>query len=164
MHGDPILLTVGICDCTDLYHGFMEGHHITVPELTGHRYFGWHYFVPLEKPLVFRIREVRIPERHEQEALEGLGCHFFVDVHAILQLVVLHIMYPIPEDPAGPDKSYISELDQSTIEWQGKMAVWSPPTVQEVKGWMSQLLRRMDKQGLQQWLRMVSLNMQTSTA
>lgn len=158
---EPIVLNIGICSCTDLYHGAMEGHEIVVPELTGHRYFGWHYFVPLKTPLIFRMREVSIPERHEQETLKKMGCHFFVDTHLAPPsspsgwAVSLRTMHPIPEDPAGPYRCYVPELDQSGIRWCGWMQV-QPPTTQEVETGIGQLIRRMDERGLYQWLRFVS--------
>lgn len=162
-------INVGICSCTDLYHGAMEGHEVIVSELTEHRYFGWHYFVPLKTPLVFRIREVRIPERHEREVLEREGCNFFVDVHTGPKgtrygRISLMMTNPIPENPAGSDKIYAPELDASGIGWCEWMQKTWPPTVHEVEEGMSQLIRRMDEQGLYQWLGLVALNTQASVA
>jgi len=59
----PITIQVGICECTNSYHGRLKGRTLRTDR---HR---------------FRIKEVVVAEDHQGESLKNSRCHFFIDVH-----------------------------------------------------------------------------------
>jgi len=60
---EPITIRVGICECTNSYHGRLKGR-----TLRTDRYR-------------FRIKEVVVAEDHQGESIKDSGCHFFIDAH-----------------------------------------------------------------------------------
>ena len=59
----PITIRVGICECTNSYHGRLKGRTLRTDR---HR---------------FRIKEVVITEDHQRQNIKDNSCHFFIDVH-----------------------------------------------------------------------------------
>ena len=65
-------LRVGICGCTHLYHGDLEGRKWIINTLGGNA------VIPR---ITFELKEVLIPENMQTSTLLTSRCHFFVDMH-----------------------------------------------------------------------------------
>lgn len=65
------VLRVGICACTDSYHGEFSDQIWVIDTLDEKKV----------SQIILQIKEVCIPETHQQAALTSSRCHFFVDKH-----------------------------------------------------------------------------------
>ena len=144
-------LRVGICGCSQRYHGKLDGQQIVVSSLGGQA---------LPEPRVFRIEEVFVRDNRQRQVLKAARCHLFLDFH--------------PDDPGGPLtklvmnelvsngpgrgwKLYIGTAGRFTgaffdfdrkKEWRRK----KPPSPRDVVGGMQDMLQKLEPAWFSSWL------------
>lgn len=132
-------LRVGICSCSSVYRGRLEG--LTV-EVARRR---------------FRLQEVDISEGYEsRQELKQSGCHFFVDTHVErrkFEVELSQIVFTSNGRGRGW-KLYIGGVANKLrwarfLSWQAKTP---PPPNQLTREGFIRLLTRMDPKRLEHWL------------
>lgn|GEM_PF-2923695 len=143
------LLRVGICQCTKAYHGKLNGKKFTLDQITEYRYFSYHHFVDLEEPMIFVLEEVSIPEKSHHTPLKRARCHFFLDVNFQARGTPETVLSQHFIIQVGRQERYefSSVYDTGAKVYRRK----KPPYPHEIIAGMQDILRFMDKKGLERW-------------
>lgn len=138
-------IVVGICGCTDLYHGELQGQDIQIGEIP-EQGFGI--------PEILMLREQEIPERDQRKALQRLRPHFFLDAHVdvghsgryFIRLEAHHIVH-------GKTGSYLRLFSHTrTKYWNGEPSPSAEEMVSAIQGIVRVLKKRMTLEKWEAWL------------
>lgn len=132
---DIQMLRVGVCACTTLYHGELEGEQFIV------------------RGLPFLLQECVISEEGGQrDSLRENRCHFFLDVHGIgphkPNLDVTLACVDLVPTKGQRDHLFIRGLGES--RWQGDPH--TPPSVQSILDAISCMIGKLSEAKFQRWL------------
>jgi len=107
-------LKIGICACTQLFHGEIAGREIQI----GSRKFA--------------LEEVQIPggEKRQSKALKENGCHFFIDVHGYS--VSLRFNWAVRLGPKQRWRLY-QPYEEKKIRYWSPASEEEPPTSDQLE-------------------------------
>lgn len=124
-------IRMGICLCTELYHGELDGMPFEIPGLAE----------------MYELQEVEIPEVGQSTALKEARCLFFLDVHALyyLQPVRYNIFLTLCEfvPNGGRGEKLYEGTEPGTSKYRRVMRwkeLTDPPTKQEISVAMEELI------------------------
>lgn len=125
-------IRMGICLCTELYHGEFDGMLFEIPGLAE----------------MYELQEVQIPEVGQSAALKEARCPFFLDVHTLcyLQPVRYNIFLTLCEfvPNGGRGEKLYEGTEPGTSKYRRVMRwkeLTDPPTKQEISVAMGELMR-----------------------
>lgn len=139
----PIMLRIGICECTTKYHGRLQGRRVTTRCLGSKIY---------PHPMTFTLHEFQIPEDSQQSALRLFRCHAFLDVHRVRHkrgsgYVVSLYRQQILQDTLGRERTPTSWRPDSYKSWLRK----KPPTASTIIQALRELIQGMGKTKFLRW-------------
>lgn len=139
---ETITLKIGICRCTQLYHGELSGKEIEIRSQHGRA---------LNHPKRFALEEVQIPAGQTQQikTLKENGCNFFVDVHG--HTVVLRFSWPVRHGPKDKWKLYQTYDETISRGWNPGNGE-EPPTSDQLKDDIRDTIEKLTKRDTEDWL------------
>ena len=135
-------LRVGICGCTRLYHGELEGRKWVINAFRGEI---------VSSRVVFRLKEVCVPEDMQISTLLGMRCHFFVDMHYRKGLRQPYYTSVLLEDYVPHSRTGI-EIPFSGWSLYAGWNSEAPVTTSELLKKMRYIITKMDRDDMYGWL------------